>query len=85
MMETWRGYDTWKTTDPRENDGHYKACPCHEDAPEVYSACGGEGECLRSKQDCEDGECHIVEPECECKEIREDDLEARAEAKREEY
>ncbi len=54
---------------PGEDDQHYLKCPAHEDAPEVYSECGGIGECLCSPVTREVVGCGAVAPECKCADI----------------
>ena len=66
---------------PGEREGHYKACPVHEDADQQYSECGGVNECFCSETDKAINECHVLELDCECDEIYKDEKAAEADAK----
>jgi hypothetical protein len=65
---------------PGFDDQHYLTCPMHEDAPEVYSECGGEGKCAcypdtplgfikRWLGQWYGPDCGIMVPRCECDDI----------------
>jgi len=44
--DMWRGYDAWRTSTPYDYDEeHFDICPAGEDGPELFSECGGLGEC----------------------------------------
>lgn len=81
---------------PGEGEGHYDTCPAHEDAPEIYSECGGEGVCVcyeyalwgtrwmhRLLDRINFGEevCIVVkDPECKCADIADDEAASAADA-----
>ena len=81
-MNMPRGYDAWRTQGPPDTD-HHPRCPCHEDADEIYSECGGHSECLcpNPAASAAVGACVIVEPECICADLDADVKNAVAEAR----
>lgn len=81
QRDPFKNYDAWKTRTPWDNiPDHEKACPAGEDGPELYSECGGLGQCECYPRTLwgfvtwwwvvlKDGEdvCTVVEdPECIC-------------------
>ena len=81
--DMWRGYDAWRTRTPWDDEPeHCGRCPAGEDAPDLYSECGGLGECecysnkpkwlrwaYRLKDRIKFGEevCVVVkDPDCTC-------------------
>ncbi len=81
-MNMSRGYDAWRTQGPPDSD-HHPRCPAHEDADEVYSECGGNNECLcpSPAASAAVGACVIVEPECACADLADDDKASAADAR----
>lgn len=80
---------------PGYHDEHHASCPAHEDAVEVYSECGGQGECecypdtYRGRWNriwdiIRYGEeiCVVVkDPDCACADIAADDAASYADAR----
>lgn len=77
---------------PGNDDAHHWNCPANEDAAEIYSECGGEGECIcypdtlwgrfrrwwNRKDD--EGMCVPRKGDCECADLLEDDKASAADA-----
>ena len=77
-----KSYDQWRLASPPDDD-HHPRCACHEDADEIYSECGGVGECTCAGTHGVDGAgtCLVKTPDCTCADLADDDKASAADAK----
>ena len=72
-METWKGYDAWKTRTPNDDAEHHPLCPQHEDAVLDCDNCDG------APDGGHTGDDRCIRAECKCDELRASDKADEAE------